>query len=73
MSNSKINKIYEIAIKSGSALGGKLIGAGGGGFMIFYSLDNLKLKKVLSKYGLKHVDFSFEFNGSQIINQDAYL
>ena len=34
---------------------------------------NKKLKKVLSKYGLKHVDFSFEFNGSQIINQDAYL
>lgn len=70
-SNFKINKIYQIAINKGGALGGKLIGAGGGGFLMFYSLDNLKLKKVLNKYGLKNVDFSFEFNGTHIVNQNA--
>ena len=70
MSNSKINKIYDIAISNGDAIGGKLIGAGGGGFFMFYTKKKNKLIKLLSKYGMKHVDFSFEFQGSQILNRD---
>ena len=71
MSNSKINKIYQIAIEKGGALGGKLVGAGGGGFLMFYSNDEYKLTKILSNYGLKAVNFSFEFNGTQVLIQDV--
>ena len=53
--NSKINKIYQVAIKKGEALGGKLIGAGGGGFLMFYTNNKVKLIKILSKYGLKNI------------------
>jgi len=70
MSNSKINKIYDIAISNGDAIGGKLIGAGGGGFFMFYTKKKNKLIKLLSKYGMKHVDFSIEFQGSQILTSD---
>ena len=72
MSNSKINKIYQIALKQGGAIGGKLIGAGGGGFLMFYSTNKSKLKNVLNKHGLKMVDFTFEFKGTQILNQDDH-
>ena len=72
MSNSKINKIYQIALKQGGAIGGKLIGAGGGGFLMFYSTNKSKLKNVLNKNGLKMVDFTFEFKGTQILNQDDH-
>ena len=71
MSNSHINKIYELAINNGHAIGGKLIGAGGGGFFMFYTKKKNKLIKLLSKHGLKHVDFSFEFRGSQILTRDV--
>ena len=72
MSNSKINKIYQIALKQGGAIGGKLIGAGGGGFLMFYSTNKSKLKNVLNKHFLKIVDFTFEFKGTQILNQDDH-
>ena len=42
MSNNKINEWYDLAIKCG-ALGGKLIGAGGGGFLMFYVNDKGKI------------------------------
>ena len=66
ISNGKIDSIYECAKKSG-ALGGKLLGAGGGGFMLFYakSEDQPKIKLALKK--LLHVPFRFENYGSQII------
>ena len=52
-------------------MGGKLVGAGGGGFLMFYSNDEYKLTKILSNYGLKAVNFSFEFNGTQVLIQDV--
>lgn len=66
ISNSDIDSIYE-AGKAGGALGGKLCGAGGGGFMLFYIKPELreKLKENLKKY--LFVPFSFEYLGSQII------
>lgn len=66
MSNKKINYIYDFA-KSHGALGGKLIGAGGGGFLIFYSNNPLNLKKNLSSIRLNNVDFKFDFEGTKII------
>ena len=71
MSNSKINKIYQLAIEKGEALGGKLIGAGGGGFLMFYTNNKFKLIKILSKYGFKNINFAFEFSGCQVLSQDV--
>jgi D-glycero-alpha-D-manno-heptose-7-phosphate kinase len=66
ISNNSIDEIYIAGMKSG-ALGGKLLGAGGGGFMLFYVRNEKQaaVKKALSK--LLHVPFRFEFTGSKII------
>jgi len=66
ISNSEIDSIYEAGIRAG-ALGGKLLGAGGGGFILFYVQPN-KQKSVKNKLKhLLHVPLRFEFTGSQII------
>ena len=66
MSNHKINEWYDLALRNG-ALGGKLIGAGGGGFLMFYAEDKSKLVNVLSAEGLEEVRFKFDFEGTKII------
>ena len=66
MSNSRIDEIYEHALKNG-ALGGKLIGAGGGGFLMFYCDDSVKLRAAMKKAGLKELYFSFDFEGTKTI------
>lgn len=74
VSNSKIDKIYEIAINSG-ATGGKLTGAGGGGHMLFYC-EKRKQKKVidrLTKLKLKHIEFNFEKKGSRTIDVNKII
>jgi len=65
ISNSAIDDIYSRAIKAG-ALGGKLLGAGGGGFMVFI-VPPLEKDYVASALGLLHVPFSFDFKGSHVI------
>jgi D-glycero-alpha-D-manno-heptose-7-phosphate kinase len=64
MSNDRINTWYDIAMKNG-ALGGKLIGAGGGGFLMFYAEDNKKLRTAMAREGLQEVRFRFDFDGSK--------
>ena len=66
MSNSQIDEWYEYALKNG-ALGGKLIGAGGGGFLMFYANDKLKLRKSMSSLGLEEVRFRFEKEGAKLL------
>jgi len=68
MSNEKINEWYELAMKNG-AIGGKLIGAGGGGFLMFYTEDKMKLRHTLLKAGLEEVRFRFDFEGTKVIVQ----
>ena len=68
MSNNKINGWYDAALKNG-ALGGKLIGAGGGGFLMFYAHDNMKLRHAMAHEGLKEVRFKFDFEGSKVVAQ----
>jgi D-glycero-alpha-D-manno-heptose-7-phosphate kinase len=65
ISTNLIDSIYETARENG-ALGGKLMGAGGGGFMVFFASPNkhVRIKKALSK--LVHVPFRFENNGSTV-------
>jgi D-glycero-alpha-D-manno-heptose-7-phosphate kinase len=69
MSNSQINDWYEFALQNG-ALGGKLIGAGGGGFLLFYAADKRKLRHALREKGLQEVRFRFDFEGSKVVAQD---
>ncbi len=70
VSNSEVDQIYEQAISAG-AIGGKLTGAGGGGFMLLFvpPARQDKVREALNK--LIHVPFKFEFSGSQIIFYDA--
>lgn len=65
ISNSQIDEWYGLAMNNG-ALGGKLLGAGGGGFLLFYCPKDRqeKLEKAL---GLERFDFSFEHDGSSVI------
>jgi D-glycero-alpha-D-manno-heptose-7-phosphate kinase len=66
MSNNRINTWYDVAMKNG-ALGGKLIGAGGGGFLIFYTEDTKNLRHAMAHEGLKEVRFRFDFEGSKVV------
>jgi len=66
MSNPKINEWYDLAMANG-ALGGKLIGAGGGGFLMFYSEDKVKLRHAMTKAGLQEVRFRFDFEGTKLV------
>jgi D-glycero-alpha-D-manno-heptose-7-phosphate kinase len=69
MSNGKIDEWYQCALSNG-ATGGKLIGAGGGGFLMFVAEDKARLRHALRAQGLKEVRFRFEFEGTRIISQD---
>lgn len=66
MSNPQIDKWYDIAKANGS-LGGKLIGAGGGGFLAFYTEDKAKLRHAMRQQGLKEVRFRFDFEGTKLV------
>ena len=66
MSNERINGWYDLARANG-ALGGKLIGAGGGGFLMFYVEDKPRLRRALAGTGLTEVRFRFDFEGTKIV------
>lgn len=66
MSNSQIDEWYEYALHNG-ALGGKLIGAGGGGFLLFYCVDKVRLRDAMKKIGLLEVRFRFDGRGTQAV------
>ncbi len=65
ISNCKIDDLYQYAIENG-ALGGKLLGAGGGGFLLFYCPKE-KQERLTNQLRLKHFDFKFEHDGSSIV------
>ncbi|MFI4919000.1 MAG: hypothetical protein ACHP65_05535 [Legionellales bacterium] len=68
MSNPQIDEWYKLALNNG-ALGGKTVGAGGGGFLMFYAEDKIKLRHVMRQAGITEVRFKFDFNGTQVIAQ----
>jgi len=69
MSNPVINDWYDHAMSQG-ALGGKLIGAGGGGFLMFYAGDKKKLRHAMREKGLQEVRFRFDFEGTKVVAQN---
>ncbi|HZN68837.1 MAG TPA: hypothetical protein VFB66_26395 [Tepidisphaeraceae bacterium] len=68
MSNPDIDKWYKLAMDNG-ALGGKLIGAGGGGFLMFYAQDKTRLRHAMRQTGLTEVRFRFDFEGTKVLIQ----
>jgi D-glycero-alpha-D-manno-heptose-7-phosphate kinase len=66
MSNPKIDEWYELALKNG-AIGGKLIGAGGGGFLMFYTEEKARLRHALREAGLTEVRFRFDYEGTKVV------
>ena len=68
MTEPFIDECYDVALKNG-AVGGKLIGAGGGGFFMFYSEnhDKLRLIEAMQKMGLRWMRFSFDFDGAKVL------
>ena len=68
MSNGKIDEWYDLARANG-ALGGKLIGAGGGGFLMFYAEEKTGLRRTMADAGLREVRFRFDFEGTRTVLQ----
>jgi D-glycero-alpha-D-manno-heptose-7-phosphate kinase len=68
MSNDRIDRWYELARRNG-AVGGKVIGAGGGGFLMFYAEDKVRLRRAMREAGLPEVRFRFDFEGTKVIAQ----
>jgi D-glycero-alpha-D-manno-heptose-7-phosphate kinase len=66
MSNPQIDTWYDLAMNNG-AVGGKLVGAGGGGFLMFMASDRNKLRHAMSSAGLEEVRFRFDFEGSKVV------
>lgn len=66
ISNPDIDRAYEVAMQNG-ALGGKLLGAGGGGFLLFYC-EPENQEKLRIALGMKPFEFSFEYDGSSVVH-----
>ncbi|MBO0729452.1 MAG: galactokinase [Acidimicrobiaceae bacterium] len=66
MSNPKIDRCYDAAMEAG-ALGGKLVGAGAGGFLLFYAKDTDSLRQAMAEEGLSEVRFHFDHDGSTVL------
>jgi len=68
ITNTEIDDIYDKGIQAG-AVGGKLLGAGGGGFILFLTPPHMQ-KKVAEKLRLRQVPLNFDYLGSQLIYHD---
>jgi D-glycero-alpha-D-manno-heptose-7-phosphate kinase len=66
MSNPQIDEWYNLAMNNG-AVGGKLVGAGGGGFLMFLAEDGSRLRHAMSAAGLEEVRFRFDFEGTKVV------
>lgn len=66
MSNPHIDEWYALGRANG-AIGGKLVGAGGGGFLLFYAEDRNRLRHAMAKAGLEEVRFRFDFEGTKVL------
>ncbi len=66
MSNPQIDEWYELGLKNG-AIGGKLVGAGGGGFLLFYAEDRNQLRHAMKHAGLEEVRFKFDYEGTKVL------
>jgi D-glycero-alpha-D-manno-heptose-7-phosphate kinase len=68
MSNPRIDAWYDLALQNG-AVGGKLIGAGGGGFLLFLAEDRARLRTALHAAGMEEVRFRFDYQGTAMVSR----
>ena len=66
MTNKFINNLYDYALNNG-AIGGKLMGAGGGGFLIFFSKNSNELEQAFKKIKINKLDFQFDIDGVKLL------
>jgi D-glycero-alpha-D-manno-heptose-7-phosphate kinase len=66
ISNPDIDRWYSQGMSNG-AIGGKLVGAGGGGFLLFYAADRIRLRRAMDEAGLEEVRFRFDFEGTKVV------
>lgn len=74
ISNPRIDHLYELA-RSNGALGGKITGAGGGGFLLIYCPPNRQeaVRAALAAEGVKDMAFGFDSNGTQVLVNDPFI
>jgi D-glycero-alpha-D-manno-heptose-7-phosphate kinase len=74
ISNDRINEMYESALQNG-ALGGKITGAGGGGFLLLFCQrqHHEDVRKVLVALGAQEMGFDFDFQGAQVVADDPFI
>ena len=68
MSNPEIDEYYDLAMRNG-AIGGKLVGAGGGGFLLFYAEDPRRLRAAMTKAGLYELYFNLDVEGTRVLSR----
>lgn len=68
MTDDRIDRMYRLGRENG-ALGGKLIGAGGGGFFMFYAEDRSRLRRAMREAGLEEIRFRFDFEGTKLVTR----
>jgi D-glycero-alpha-D-manno-heptose-7-phosphate kinase len=71
MSSSHVDELYDLARTRGGASGGKLVGAGGSGFLLLHTQDRHRLRDTMLQAGLSEMDFSFDFDGSVVLLRNA--
>ena len=71
MTTSRIDSLYDLARSDGGATGGKLVGAGGSGFLLLHTHDRRRLRETMLRAGLSEMDFSFDFDGSVVLLRNA--
>lgn len=71
MSNSRVDELYELARSRGGATGGKLVGAGGCGFLLLHTHDRNRLRATMAEAGVSEMGFDFDFDGSVVMMRSA--
>lgn len=74
ISNSRIDWLYSLAIRSG-ALGGKITGAGGGGFFLLFCEPpfQAQVRRAMAAEGIREMSFAFDFQGAQLLVNDPFI
>jgi D-glycero-alpha-D-manno-heptose-7-phosphate kinase len=74
ISNSSIDQMYRLARDHG-AIGGKITGAGGGGFMLLYcdEEDQPAVREAFAAHGIREMRFAFDFNGTRVLVNDPFI